>query len=42
MCSGVPADEIRVEYLEYDENGKVIDRFVWPDDADEDGIISAS
>jgi hypothetical protein len=40
LLEGVPADEIRVEYLEYDEYGKVIDRVIWPDDADENGIIS--
>ena len=40
LLEGVPSDEIYVEYIEYDEYGREIDRVIWPDDADESGIIT--
>lgn len=42
LLEGVPADEIRVEYVEYDGQGNEIARVIWPDDADESGNISTS
>ena len=42
LLEGVPSDEIRVEYIEYGANGDVVERVVWPDDADESGNISTS
>ena len=41
LTNGVPSDQIRVEYIEYGENGEVTERVVWPDDADETGNISS-
>ena len=39
VFEGVSSEEIRVEYIEYDANGQIVKRIVWPDDADEDGQI---
>ena len=42
VFEGVPSEEIRVEYIEYNQNGKIVNHVVWPDDADENGLVYSS
>ena len=40
VFNGVPCSEIRVEYLEIDAEGKILDKVVFPDDVEDNADLS--